>query len=544
MTGPSGFDRIRAFDAVVIGSGVAGLTAAIELSPLRVALVTKGKLGAGGSTAWAQGGIAAAVGPGDTPRLHAEDTLAAGAGLNDPESVAILTKEGPERVIRLMGLGASFDHAPDGGLALGREAAHGRRRILHAHGDATGAEVARALRRAAEATKSIEVCTDTFAWDLMVEAGRVVGVTAVTATGERVLFRAPAVVLATGGIGRLYRATTNPPEVTGDGLAMAARAGARVSDVEFVQFHPTALAAPGADPMPLLTEALRGEGAVLLDATGHRFMLDEHPDAELAPRDIVARAIFRRVAAGERVTLDARAAVGERFPERFPTVFELCQRHGLDPRVEPIPVSPAEHYHMGGVTTDVHGRTTLPGLWACGEAASNGVHGANRLASNSLLDGLVFGARVAHGIRHDSPPPIRVAAWPEPPPRDASRLPTSPAGAAKLLELRTAASLGAGVVRDAAGLETMLDQLASFEPHVTEMGGEGRNLLLVGRLVASAALARPESRGGHYRRDFPEPDPAWRRHLELALGADGTVEVISRELLPGEPETAHEERRA
>jgi L-aspartate oxidase len=534
MTSPDGFDRIRVFDAVVIGSGVAGLTAAIELSPLRVALVTKGKLGAGGSTAWAQGGIAAAVGPGDTPRLHAEDTLAAGAGLNDPESVAILTREGPERVIRLMGLGASFDHAADGGLALGREAAHGRRRILHAHGDATGAEVARALRRAAEKTKSIEVCSDTFAWDLMVEAGRVVGVTAVTATGERVLFRAPVVVLATGGIGRLYRATTNPPEVTGDGLAMAARAGARLADVEFVQFHPTALAAPGADPMPLLTEALRGEGAVLLDGQGERFMVAEHPDAELAPRDIVARAIWRRIAAGERVTLDAREAVGERFPERFPTVFELCQRHGLDPRVEAMPVSPAEHYHMGGVATDLDGRTTLPGLWACGEAASNGVHGANRLASNSLLDGLVFGARVAHGIRHETPPPIRLAAWPEPPPESAARLPQSPFGAAKLLELRALAGRGVGVVRDAEGLGSLVAALDSFEPFLGEMGGEARNLHLVARLVATAALARRESRGGHYRRDFPAPDPAWRRRLFLELAADGSIRQLPQPLIEGE----------
>ncbi|HEX6199517.1 MAG TPA: FAD-binding protein, partial [Thermoanaerobaculia bacterium] len=336
--------HILTCDAIVVGSGAAGLTAALELGPARVAVLTKGRLGTGGSSAAAQGGIAAAVGPGDTPALHAADTLAAGAGLSDPAMADLLTQEGPGRVMRLLALGAEFDRRPTGALSLGREAAHGRRRVLHARGDATGAEVMRALAAQAARASHVTVLEDTFAWDLVTEGGpgggRVTGLTAVGPRGERLLLRAPAVVLATGGLGRLYARTTNPAEVTGDGLALAARAGARLLDVEMVQFHPTALAAPGADPLPLLTEALRGEGAVLVDEGGRRFLSDEHPEAELAPRDVVARAIARRLAAGHTVYLDARASVGAAFPERFPTVFELCRRHGLDPRREAIPVSP------------------------------------------------------------------------------------------------------------------------------------------------------------------------------------------------------------
>ena len=287
-------------------------------------MITKARLGTGGSSPWAQGGIAAAVGSDDAPALHAADTLAAGAGLNDPHVVDILTAEGPERVAALLALGAHFDLDEEGALSLGREAAHSRRRILHAR-DATGAEVVRTLVEAVRRAPEIRVVDQAFAVDLAVEEGRVVGLLAVHADGRRILHLAPAVVLATGGLGRLYLHTTNPQEATGDGLAMAARAGARLVDLEFVQFHPTALAT-GADPMPLLTEALRGEGAVLTDETGARFMPAEHPDAELAPRDVVARAVWRQQMAGHRVFLDARAAVGEEFPEQFPTVFELCRR--------------------------------------------------------------------------------------------------------------------------------------------------------------------------------------------------------------------------
>ncbi|HEY2739625.1 MAG TPA: L-aspartate oxidase, partial [Thermoanaerobaculia bacterium] len=395
------FDGISRSEVLIIGTGAAGLTAALGCAPRRVTVLTKARLGEGGASPWAQGGVAAAVGTDDSPSLHAADTMVAGAGLSDPEVVDLLTGEGPQRVRALLALGARFDRDTAGDLSLGREAAHSRRRILHAR-DTTGAEIVRTLVEAVRHAPEVRVVEESFAVDLVLEAGRVVGALAVDQNGRRMLHLAPAVVLATGGLGQLYLCTTNPHEATGDGLAMAARAGARLADVEFVQFHPTALAAGddlSGEPLPLLTEALRGEGAVLLDGEGRRFMLSEHPDAELAPRDVVARAIWKRLVAGDRIVLDTREAVGESFPEHFPRVFELCQEHGLDPRVEPMPVAPAAHYHMGGIWVDANGRTTLPGLWACGEVTATGAHGANRLASNSLLEALVFGARVADDLR-------------------------------------------------------------------------------------------------------------------------------------------------
>lgn len=548
--------NILTFDAIVVGSGAAGLTAALELAPARVAVVTKGRLGLGGSSAAAQGGIAAAVGTGDTPAHHAADTLAAGAGLADPALVELLTEEGPGRVMRLLVAGAAFDRRPDGSLALGREAAHGRRRILHARGDATGAEVMRTLAEQVRAADHVTIFEQTFAWDLTIDParnGRATGLLAVTDGGERLHLRAPAVVLATGGVGRLFARTTNPAEVTGDGLGLAARAGARLLDVEMVQFHPTALAAAGADPLPLLTEALRGEGAVLIetgmdgrdgrDGRGMRFMPSEHPDAELAPRDVVARAIDRRLAAGIPVFLDAREAVGAAFPERFPTVFALCRRHGVDPRTEPMPVSPAAHYHMGGVESDAWGKSTLPGLWVCGEAAASGVHGANRLASNSLLEALVFGARVARSIEGAHVVPVPVARVPQPPPPGARRLPRAAEGAAALTRLRALAWRYAGVERSGDGLAAMLAEIDAFEPLVPAMGGEGRNLLLAARLVAEAALTRTESRGGHYRSDFPEPRDAWRRHLAVELAAGGSPRFVPMPLLAPAAESAEEAAR-
>jgi L-aspartate oxidase len=510
-----------------------------------VALLTKAPLGRAGSSAWAQGGVAAAVGADDAPAHHAADTLAAAAGLADPAAVRALTAEGPARVAELIALGARFDRAGgDSGegtapLALGREAAHGRARILHAGGDATGRELSRALAAAVRRSPSVRVFAGAVAADLLVDArGRVAGVVALHPGGRWVAHVAPAVVLATGGLGRLYARTTNPPGVTADGLAMAARAGARLVDLEMVQFHPTALAAeaggaptPALDPMPLVSEAVRGEGAVLVDAEGRRFMPDEHPLAELAPRDVVARALYRRVAAGERVFLDAREAVGERFPARFPTVFAACRRAGIDPRREPIPVSPAAHYHMGGVETDLAGRASLPGLWACGEAASTGVHGANRLASNSLLEGLVFGARVAADLRSRLVPV---------PAADGGGLavgavagqvgPAAGSGAATAAverRLRAAAWDGLGVVRDAAGIAAAAAEIERLSAALERAGGAGgaaletRNLLLAGRLVAAAAQAREESRGAHFRADFPAEDAGWRRRLRWVLDEDG-----------------------
>ena len=521
--GSSGFgvDGISRSEVLVVGTGAAGLTAALGCAPLRVTVLTKARLGFGGSSPWAQGGIAAAVGKDDAPSLHAADTLAAGAGLNDPRVVDILTAEGPERVKALLALGAHFDLDDTGSLDLGREAAHSRRRILHAR-DATGAEVVRTLVEAVRRSPDVRVVDETFAIDLVVEDGEVVGLLAIHADGRRVLHLAPAVVLATGGLGQLYLHTTNPREATGDGLAMAARAGARLVDLEFVQFHPTALAA-GADPMPLLTEALRGEGAILIDENGRRFMKDEHPDLELAPRDVVARAIWSQLMDGHRVFLDAREAVGNEFPEEFPTVFKLCQEHGLDPRTEPIPVSPAAHYHMGGIAVDERGRTSLSGLWACGEVAATGAHGANRLASNSLLEALVFGARVAEDLR-DGLPLLRTSRVPRAR-RAASAVSglDGPADAELTARVRRLMWEKVGVVRDEAGLTYAVEELDRLAARYPKAAGEARNLLCIGRLVAAAALERRESRGGHYRSDYPVPDPAWQRRLFLTAAPDGSA---------------------
>jgi L-aspartate oxidase len=497
------FDRLLRADAIVVGSGIGGLTAALAMAPRRVVVITKGDPG-GGSTPWAQGGIAAAVAPDDSPREHAADTVAVGGGLNDPRAVAVLTAAAPERVAALEALGVEFDTGPDGSLLLSREGGHHRRLVLHSGGDATGAEMMRALVRAAAAAEHVETLAFAFAADLVVDGGRVVGVTVRTDGGEKVLALSPAVVLATGGIGRLYANTTNPPEVTGDGLAMAARAGSRLADLEFVQFHPTALAS-GRDPMALLTEALRGEGAVLVDDTGDRFMVGQHPDAELAPRDVVARAIWARLQAGSRVYLDATAAVGASFPDRFPTVFDLCLEDGIDPRTQRVPVAPAAHYHMGGVATALDGRASLPGLWAVGEVSRTGVHGANRLASNSLLEATVFGQRAGEAVRSAGAAPVEAtaafaAADPGPVPPDLSEL---------VAELRRTMWEGVGVVRDGPGLTTALERLEDLARRLPPGASEARNMVDAGRLIARAALARTESRGAHYRSDYPATDPAW-----------------------------------
>ena len=540
---------VASFDVIIVGAGVAGLTAALGLAGAhgrRVAVVTKTATLVGGSSVYAQGGLAAAVGEGDTPAEHAADTISVAGGIAVPDVVRALTAEGPGVVARLLALGTPFDRDADGTLLLGREAAHSQRRILHADGDATGGAIVRTLAGAVLEAPGVDERTEHAAFALVVEGGAVVGVRVVCPDGRVLALHAPAVVLATGGIGHLFANTTNPPENTGDGLAMAARAGAVLADLEFVQFHPTALAAPGADPLPLLTEALRGEGAVLVDERDRRFLVDEHPLAELAPRDVVARSIWRQLAEGHTVYVDARTAVGDRFPTRFPTVFRLCQAFGLDPRRDQIPVAPAAHYHMGGIAVDGRGRTSMPGLWACGEVTSTGVHGANRLASNSLLEAIAFGGHVADDIAGGGAGP-----WPSlgtfdpaaavhstdrtpdvvaaPPPTPASTpidiaTPTDIDIPTLTAHIRQTAWDDVGLVRDADGLRAAERAFAAAEAALANHGAvtvaviEARNLALVGRMVARAALAREESRGAHHRSDFPLPDDArWARRQFVVL---------------------------
>ncbi|MGQ9367147.1 L-aspartate oxidase [Azospirillum sp. A39] len=517
---------LRDDEALVVGSGLAGLTVALRLADRnpagRITLLTKTAGLAGGSSLLAQGGIAAALGAGDTPAAHAADTVAAGAGFVDPAMAAMLAHEGARRVAELLADGLPFDRAADGTPLLGREAAHGAARIVHAGGDATGRTLVEALAARVRATPAIAVAAGAVVTELVVRGGRVHGLLARHPDGW-VFHRCARVVLATGGIGAAFARTTNPPEATGDGLALAARAGALLGDVEFVQFHPTALAADGGDgPAPLLTEALRGAGAVLLDGDGRRFMADEHPLAELAPRDVVARAIGRRVAAGRPVRLDLRPALAAR-PDGFPTVLALCAAAGFDPAAAAVPVAPAAHYHMGGVWTDGRGRTTVRGLWACGEVACTGVHGANRLASNSLLETLVFGGRVADDVTVSRPPPAPPVALPDPPavPGDGAAGPIAAIVAAARRDLYEAAGLvrdGAALRRAGRRLDRLAADLAALPPGTAGAAtvrawSDARNALLAARLVVHAAEARRESRGAHFRSDFPAGDPHAVRHV-------------------------------
>ncbi len=526
-------DAVREADVVVLGAGAAGLSVALGLQGRRVDLLAKGPVGRTGNSPLAQGGVAGAVAPGDSPALHAGDTLAVAGELGDPEAVARLTEEGPARLAELVALGARFDRDAAGELDLAREAAHSRARVLHSR-DATGAEVVRTLGQALAGRSGLSVFERSLALEVVLDSGRVAGVLARHADGALVLHRSRAVVLATGGLGRVFARTTNPAEATGDGLALAWRAGARLADVELVQFHPTALDA-GADPMPLLTEALRGAGALLVDGEGRRILADLGGRGELLPRDVVARALWSALGAGRRALLDAREAVGEAFPARFPTVFEACRRHGLDPRVEPIPVAPAAHYHMGGVDVDLDGRTSMPGLWAAGEVACTGVHGANRLASNSLLEALVFGSRVARSLADALPFMKRPAGGLDLPRIQASADADAEASAA-LSGIRTVMWEKAGLVRTGEGLRDALGRIEALSASIPPGAVETRSVATVSRLLAAAALARPESRGAHFRADHPSTDPAWRRRILLTRAGAGIR--LELQPVPAPPATA------
>jgi len=494
---------------LVVGSGIAGLHAAWRASERGdVLLLTKRSL-FDSATAYAQGGIAAALGAGDSPTLHRQDTLAAGAALCDADAVHVLVEEGPARVRELQTAGAKFDLEPGGAFRLGREAAHSTNRIVHARGDQTGAEVARTLVERVRESARIAVVEKARVLDLIVDHGRCRGVK-VSLAGRATEIVADATVLATGGCGQVYRYTTNPVVATGDGFAIAHRAGVELADMEFVQFHPTALDTPE-NPLALISEAVRGEGAVLLNDAGERFMEGRHRLAELAPRDIVAREIFRQQQEGRRVFLDARA-LGRRFATRFPGIYAICRARGIDPRSEPIPVIPAAHYMMGGIVTDLRGRSTLRNLWAVGEVARTGVHGANRLASNSLLEGLVFAERVARDLV-GTPVSRRM-----PPAEEWEVPPLADRGAAQVAadRVREVMWSDAGIVRTAAGLRRCLDELAEIEARLPAGATEEVNLVQTGRLIARAALLRRESRGGHYRSDYPRARRRWRgRHIVL-----------------------------
>jgi L-aspartate oxidase len=514
-------------DVVVVGSGIAGLTTALQARESgSVMVVTKDILSAG-STQWAQGGIAAALGPGDTPEQHLRDTLVAGAGLCDEEAVRVLVTEGPAAVRELIALGTQFDHTAAGELSLTREGGHLRDRIAHAGGDATGAEIQRALVAAVAAAPDIEVIEHALVIDLIPGAdGGIAGVTLhVMGEGQRDgvgAVHCRAVVLASGGLGQVYSATTNPSVATGDGMALALRAGAVLRDLEFVQFHPTVmwLGEGSTGQQPLISEAVRGEGAFLVDDAGVRFMNGQHELADLAPRDVVAKAIMRRMHETGRphVWLDARHFGAAKWEGRFPTILATCRGHGIDPVTELVPVAPACHYASGGVSTDLSGQSSVPGLFACGEVACSGVHGANRLASNSLLEGLVFSRRIALRL-HEGLPSRQD-------PVEDSRSPGLVDGGVRR-ELQDVMTERGGVLRSREGLAVGEVELAAcaaddgLEPGVDAW--ETTNLLTVGTALLGAAALREETRGSHWRDDFPErDDAAWSLHIDVRL-VDGRL---------------------
>ncbi len=527
-------------DVVVVGSGVAGLTAAIQAraAGYQVMLVTKATVDQG-STRWAQGGIAAALDPNDSPEQHWRDTVIAGAGLCDADAVRVLVSEGPNAVRRLIARGARFDKTASGELALTREGGHHRNRIAHAGGDATGAEISRALVDAVRSDEGIELIEHALVLDLLVDdLGATQGITLhVMGEGQHdgvgaVL--ATAVVLATGGIGQVFAQSTNPKVATGDGIALALRAGAALADLEFIQFHPTVLyiGEDAVGQQPLISEAVRGEGAFLVDFAGNRFMQDVHEQADLAPRDVVAKAIMRKMIEDHQphMWLDARN-IGEKWPERFPTVFSALLEHAIDPRTDLIPVAPAQHYHSGGIRTDLYGRTLVPGLFACGEVACTGVHGANRLASNSLLEGLVFAERIGAVLASGLP----------------ARRPVANLGkSASLLDnayrnqLQHIMSQQVGVLRSENSMKSAVEELHPLMEQTTNdactANWEMTNLHTVASAIAQSALLREETRGSHWREDFPQPRNEWLRRIVLTANESGDVHE-NFENVPQVPDT-------
>ncbi|MBI1351978.1 MAG: L-aspartate oxidase [Actinomycetales bacterium] len=519
-------------DVIVIGSGVAGLTAALRARDIgrTVLLVTKAQVNEG-STRWAQGGIAAALSEEDSPDEHLHDTLVAGVGLCDEDSVRALVTEGPAAVRELIAIGAHFDMDPSGAIALTREGGHLRNRIAHAGGDATGAEISRAVMAAVQLDPGIVVLENALALDLLLdETGAAQGVTLhVMGSGQRDgigAALAPAIILATGGFGQVFGQTTNPYVSTGDGVALALRAGARIADMEFVQFHPTVMwLGPHAQgQQPLVSEAVRGEGAVLLDSAGTPFMTGVHPLADLAPRDVVAKAIMRRMReeGTAHVWLDGRMLGADTWFQRFPTILDSCRSRGIDPVTDLIPVAPAQHYVSGGVRTDIWGRASIPGLYACGEVACTGVHGANRLASNSLLEGLVFARRIMTALEEDE---LTV------------REPVAPSGPSGLVphalrrSMQQVMDLDAGVLRSAESLSVATGELALL----ADVGGsspstedwETTNLHQIATVLVRQALLRTETRGSHWREDYPErDDERWRVHLVSMVDEHGQVHTV------------------
>jgi L-aspartate oxidase len=514
-------DNILSADGpVIVGAGLAGLFCALKLAPRPVTVLSPKPLGFGASSAWAQGGVAAAVGEGDSPHAHALDTEKAGAGIVDEDVAESVTAEAAARIDDLARWGTPFDRDAAGRFVLSREAAHSMNRVVRVEGDRAGAAIMQALIAAVRSTPSIRVVEGITAVDLAVADGRVAGVICRKLGdryGEPVFVRARATVLAAGGLGGLYAVTTNPPGVRGHAMGMAARAGAIIADPEFVQFHPTAIAT-GADPAPLATEALRGEGAILVNELGERFMPAVHPDAELAPRDIVARANYRQIKAGHKVFLDTRQALGARILALYPTVAKYCADAGIDPVSQPIPVSPAAHYHMGGVEVDDHGRASLPGLWVCGEASSTGLHGANRLASNSLLEATVYAARIAADIGGLEPVrallPFPGIAWDE---AAGEAFEANLRHLEPVQELRRIMTDLVGVERDAGQLGEALRRIAALEQTAQGVTRSFLNMTTSATLVAAAALKREESRGGHFRTDFPQPSESWAHRTRMTL---------------------------